>query len=334
MQPNPQFRAKPEVAVGSANRAACIWMAGAGVLALGLLVVLYSKSSPSPGPVADLLPITSYQGLQRSPALSPDGTQVAFTWDGGNGGNLDLYVQNIDGSGRVKLTSDQAPDLYPAWSPDGRTIAFVRNEEVLLIPAIGGPEHKITSAGGSGLSWSADSKTIAFADREAPGGPLAIFLISVNSRERHRLTAPASKELDSWPAFSPDGREVAFIRATTTTTDVNRVSVSGGVPTRVAIVGRPLRGLIWSPDGQYLLLATGRRVPGLLVVPASARDAAQLDRIDIAGSDVYEPSVIAGARAGGGPGLRPRNLKLGYLGSFGWKQSAFAHTLGRLEPSR
>jgi Tol biopolymer transport system component/DNA-binding winged helix-turn-helix (wHTH) protein len=284
---------KPEVSWARRIMPPYVWMVGAGVLALGLLVVLYSKSSGSPGPVADLIPITSYRGLQRSPTLSPAGTQVAFTWDGGTGGNLDLYVQNIDGSGRVKLTFDQAPDLYPAWSPDGRAIAFVRNEDLLLIPAIGGPEHKITSAAGSGLSWSPDSQTIGFSDREAPGGPLAIFLISVNSKERRRLTAPAaSKETDSWAAFSPDGREIAFVRGTTTTTDVNWVSVSGGVPTRVAIVGRPLHGLIWSPDGQYLLLATGRQPPGLLAVPASARDVAHLDRIDIAGSDVYEPCLI------------------------------------------
>lgn len=289
----PIIHGEPEVAVARRVLPSYIWIAGAVILALGLLVVLYNNNARSPAPVADLVPVTSYRGLQRSPALSPDGAQMAFTWDGGTGANLDLYVQNIDGSSRVKLTSGQAPHLYPAWSPDGRTIAFVKNGEVFLVPATGGQEHKITTAAGSGLSWSADSQTIALSDRETPSGPLAIFLISVRSRERRRLTAPAaSKETDSWPAFSPGGREIAFVRATTTSTDVNRMSVTGGLPTRVAMVGRPVRGLIWSPDGQYLLIATGRQAPGLVAVPANARDMAHLDRIDIAGSDVYEPSVI------------------------------------------
>ena len=239
----------PQVATGGRIAPRYIWMAGAGIFALGLLVVLYSKGSRGPRPSADVVPITSYRGVQRSPSLSPDGTRFAFTWDGGMDKNLDLYIQNIDGSGRIRLTSDPAADLYPAWSPDGTTIAFTRNGELLVIPAIGGTENKITTAAGRGLSWSADSQTIAFSDRESPDGPLSIFLISLNSRERHRLTTPAgSKQEDSWPSFSPDAHDIAFVRATTTTTDIYRVTTSGGDPTRVAIVGRPLNGLTWTPD--------------------------------------------------------------------------------------
>ncbi|MEO8051800.1 MAG: winged helix-turn-helix domain-containing protein [Acidobacteriota bacterium] len=294
---DPALGASSEVAAGRRFVPFYAWIIGASILALGSLVVLFSKYTQNRVPPAEVLPITSYRGVQRNPALSPEGTQVAFTWDGGTGNNLDLYVQNIDGTGRVKLTSDGAPVLYPVWSPNGRTIAFVRNGEIFLIPAVGGRETKITTAAGNGLSWSADSRTIAFSDREVQGPAFAIFLISLHSRERRRLTNPAvSKEIDVWPAFSPDGNDVAFVRGITTATDVYRVPTSGGVPTRVALVGRPLRGLIWSPDSQYLLVATGSRTPGLLAIPADAHDWTQLDRIDIAGSDVYEPSVITRGR--------------------------------------
>ena len=288
----------PQVAAGGRIAPRYTWMViGAGVFAIGLFVVLYNKDSRGPRPSADVVPITSYRGVQRSPSLSPDGTRFAFTWDGGIDKNLDLYIQNIDGSRRIKLTSDPAPDLYPAWSPDGRTIAFTMNGELYVIPAIGGAEHKITTAAGRGLSWSADSQTLAFSDRESPDGPLSIFLISVNSKERHRLTTPAaSKEADSWPSFSPDARDIAFVRATTTTTDIYRVNTSGDVPTRVAIVGHPLGGLAWTPDSKYLLVATGRQPPGLLAIPASARDSENLDRVDVAGADVYDPSIIARGR--------------------------------------
>jgi len=290
LEPDPSgirgaFHGSPEVAAANRFIPHAIWIACAAALVTGLLITFLYTKSASQNSAADVLPITSYRGVQRSPALSPDGTQIAFTWDGGSGDNLDLYVQNIDGSGRVRLTSDQAP-------PDGTTIAFIRNDEVILIPAIGGPQHTITKAAGYGLAWSADSQKLAFADRESPRGPLAIFLMPVNSKVRRRVTTPALSETDSWPAFSPDGHHLAFVRGTTTMTYICRVSTEGGVPTRVATAGRPLQGLIWSPDGEYLLLATGRQAPGLLAVRANAVDSTQLERIHIAGSDVYEPSMI------------------------------------------
>jgi Tol biopolymer transport system component len=152
----------------------------------------------------------------------------------------------------------------------------------------------MTTAAGSGLSWSPDARQIAFSDRISTDGPLGIFLVLVDSGERRRLTSPAkAAEDDLWPAFSPDGQSVAFVRRAITATGIYRVAVSGGNPTRVAISGQPLDGLVWSPDGQYLLLATGRHAPGLLAVPANARDTTQLERVDIAGFNVSEPSIIS-----------------------------------------
>jgi Tol biopolymer transport system component len=60
-----------------------------------------------------------------SPALSPDGQQVAFM--SRREGNWEVYIINVDGSGLRRLTDDPADDGLPTWSPDGRAIAFVSN---------------------------------------------------------------------------------------------------------------------------------------------------------------------------------------------------------------
>ena len=72
------------------------------------------------------VPLTSYPGNELTPALSPDGNQVAFSWNGEAQDNYDIYVQVIGAAGTVRLTSDPAFDWAPAWSPDGREIRFYR----------------------------------------------------------------------------------------------------------------------------------------------------------------------------------------------------------------
>jgi len=270
------------------------WIAAIGIFVLASATVLLREGARSETRSSAVIPITSYRGVQRSPALSPDGSQLAFTWVGESGDNLDIYVQKIDGTGRVRLTTDPAPEQFPAWSPVGGTIAFVRNADLVSIPAVGGPERRITTAGGNGISWSPDARRIAFSDQVRPDGPRAIFLVSVDAGERRRLTLPPSAgQDDDWPAFSPDGQSVAFVRRATTATDIYRVSTSGGAAVRVAIVGKPIRGLVWSPDGEYLLYGTGRHAPGLLAVPATARDSTHAEQVTIAGSNVNELSIIA-----------------------------------------
>jgi TolB protein len=60
-----------------------------------------------------------------APALSPDGTQIAFM--SRREGNWNIYVANANGSNLQRLTDDEADDGLPTWSPDGNAIAFVSN---------------------------------------------------------------------------------------------------------------------------------------------------------------------------------------------------------------
>ncbi len=85
----------------------------------------YFRPKTTP-PVWRAVPLTSYPGFEWSPALSPDGNQVAFSWNGEKQDNFDIYIKLIGSSPPHRLTRDPAEDGSPAWSPDGRSIAFLR----------------------------------------------------------------------------------------------------------------------------------------------------------------------------------------------------------------
>ncbi len=162
-------------------------------------------------------PLTSLPGQERYPSFSPDGNQVAFAWDGGNGDNQDIYVKVVGAGVPLRLTTHPAADQKPAWSSDGRHIAFVRSSEegsgsgIFVIPALGGPERKIGSfisehEWAAGPSWSPDGRTLALSESQAQG-PLSIVLVSMDSLEKRKLTSPpVGSAGDCAPVISPDGR--------------------------------------------------------------------------------------------------------------------------------
>jgi Tol biopolymer transport system component/DNA-binding winged helix-turn-helix (wHTH) protein len=196
-----------------------------GVAALYWL--LFRKGPDVPQLSLSPTPLTTDPGFEGQPSLSPDGSQVAFASFGEKLDNLDIYVKLIGGGPPLRLTSDPAIDKSPAWSPDGRSIAFVRergdHQEVLLIPALGGPERKLTETPRDlpwelslippYMSWSPDSKYLVIVDRVSPGERPGLVVLSVATGEKRQLIVPPSPvQADGNPAVSPDGRMLAFVR--------------------------------------------------------------------------------------------------------------------------
>jgi Tol biopolymer transport system component/DNA-binding winged helix-turn-helix (wHTH) protein len=175
--------------------------------------------------VSGISPVTSYPGDEREPSLSPDGRQVAFSWDGEDG-RRHIYVKLLGEERPLRLTQDSAEDSFPAWSPDGKQIAFMRRRtdsesEIMLIPSIGGAErilHRIqvgyfVAGAGRMMAWTPDGKWLCFTSELGPSSQHALFLLSLDSGSvRPFFTRPASSGGDSSPAFSPDGRWLAFAR--------------------------------------------------------------------------------------------------------------------------
>jgi len=170
----------------------------------------------------EAVPLTTLPGQEISPSFSPDGSQVAFGWNGeNNGAGFDLYVKVIGTDKPLRLTNHPVPWLGVAWSPDGRSIAVNRlateDRGIFLVPALGGPERKLVStdnfalwAPDAALSWSPDGKQLAFADRSPLAGySTQIFLLSLDTLERKRMETGCDWTFS--PGFSPLGDSLVYI---------------------------------------------------------------------------------------------------------------------------
>ena len=73
-----------------------------------------------------IVPLTTLSGDEYSPAFSPDGEQIAFSWNGENEDNFDLYIKLVGSAAVRRLTTHPDFDADPSWSPDGKQIAFIR----------------------------------------------------------------------------------------------------------------------------------------------------------------------------------------------------------------
>ena len=103
--------------------------ASAVVLAVaGLSVKNFLPTTDEPSEPLRAVPLTSYPGVEGPPTFSPDGNQVAFTWNGEKQENYDIYIKLIGVGPPLRLTTHPDADGSPAWSPDGRHIAFLRGE--------------------------------------------------------------------------------------------------------------------------------------------------------------------------------------------------------------
>lgn len=97
-----------------------------------------------------------------TPALSPDGGQIVFSYEG------DLWIVKSSGGTAYRLTGMEGRESFPRFSPDGRWIAFSGtqqgNNNIYVVPSQGGEIKQLTFIDSADYmdSWSWDSKTIYF----------------------------------------------------------------------------------------------------------------------------------------------------------------------------
>jgi Tol biopolymer transport system component len=219
----------------------------------------------------EVVPLTSSLGIETTPSLSPDGNSVAFSWNGWKQNNFDIYVQLIGVTEPPqRLTTDPAEDAFPTWSPNGSEIAFLRRHSatehsVFVIPFLGGPERLVTrtiraglaGVGNAygGLSWSSDQRLLAMVDRGSPEEPDSIFLFSLETGEKKRLSFPGESGMDDTPKFSPDGNTLAYHRSAREQEHIVLLNMISGEERYLFSTPLFIRGLDWTPDGSAIVFS-------------------------------------------------------------------------------
>lgn len=244
--------------------------------------------------------LTADDFTDRHPALSPDGSWVAFESD--RGGQPDLWVIKVDGTGLRRVTDHPADDRWPTWSPAGDRIAFTSTRDdpagdIYSVPATGGSATRLTvdPAADTQPAWSPAGDRIAFTTtRWRAQGDLAAVPATGGT-----VTRLASGEQ---PTLSPDAIRLAYVtRDADPSGDIWVLDLASGAARPIAAKpGRAETGPVWS--GRTLLY-TEIDHPGGTDADVWSADPAGQDRRDL----THRPGLPER-----GPAFSPDGTQLAY----------------------
>ena len=226
--------------------------------------------------------------------------QIAFTSE--RDGNREIYVMDADGGNQQRLTNSRLVDWDPSWSPDGRHIAFTAN---------GRP------------AWG------------ARGGDLEIYMMEANGSNPRRLTHNLRQDTD--PAWSPDGRHIAYTSTIDRNKEVYVMDLDGGKPRKLTNSGdvhihnwEPA----WSPDGKRIAFTSNR--DGNLEIYVMDADGGNQQRLTNSG-DIHihnwEPAWSPGGKRIAFTSNRDGNSKIYLMNADGGQQRNRTRDMSGEDPS-
>ncbi len=152
--------------------------------------------------------------LPRHPAPSPDGSRIAFSWQG------DLWLVPAAGGEATRLTAHPAGERFPVWSGDGRLIAFASNrhgnDDVFVMPADGSTAPvRLTFAANGDIpdDFTAKGTAVLFTSNRAESVKWGSQLWTVPLAGG--TPAIAQEAFGQAAAYSPDGTSLVFVRGQT-----------------------------------------------------------------------------------------------------------------------
>jgi Tol biopolymer transport system component len=185
---------------------------------------------------------------------------------------------------------------------------------VFTIPPVGGEERKVYETTyvaktylGRMLACTPDSKGIVISEREAPAEPNALYLVTIATGEKRRLTSPPAGYLgDSDPAFSPDGKTLSFVRVCQLdrqdlfmldlSPEFGSVGEPKPVTDKMPVRYRNFYGYAWSAEGREIIAALLRGVNTNDLWRVPLNNAHNSKRLELVGGTGSYPAISGLAR--------------------------------------
>ncbi len=310
------YRRLDALAVESTRRRLPRFLAvGLGVAVIAAAVIgvrSWTSARREPGPgTATFSRVTYDSGIEQSPSLLPDGTQIVYSAPDRDG-RSHLFLRRVDGLAAATDLSRAASgaDISPAFSPDGRWIAFASsrdNTPGIFVMTRSGENARRVVNGGFDPAWTPDGRELVYSTdfgrdpvvREAPS---ELWAVDVATGARRRIAGTDAVD----PCVSPNGRFVAFwalpVDATGTQfsgadRDVWIQPLAGGPRISVASAASTDWNPAWSADGRFLFFASDRggamNIWRQAIDPASGRPGGAPLAITAPASDVGAMSAGA-----------------------------------------
>lgn len=196
-----------------------------------------------------------------APAVSPDGSKIAFLSD--RDGVTDLYVISVDGSDELRLTKTPEAESQPQWSPDGKEIWFtVFANDASSIKAVdpaGKKERVLGRVAGRAMRLSPDGKRVLY--WVGTWTAMKLFSANLDGSDARSLTDGSGVVYGA--RWSPDGQRIAFAdRDAQGVLHVFVMKADGSDRrqlTHFPVSDGQAQMPAWSPDGSKLAVQAGTK---------------------------------------------------------------------------
>lgn len=183
---------------------------------------------------------------------SPDARHIAYTST--RSGNKDVWVLDVDTRRAIRLTDSADEEEYPVWSPDGKWVAYTggpwNGRDFYLVPAAGGPKHKLTRTSGQAGACSFEPTGESLVCHRYDAGRGQVVRLWLDGQETP-LTGGSS--WDYKPAASPDGQTIAFSRSIEGPSQIWTIATGSGRATQLVRSPHDDRWPTWDAAGRQLL---------------------------------------------------------------------------------